>query len=110
MSDPVSYIATKLASAVGGFFGGAAIMTFIKPKTITEAFVRGAISTGSAIIFADPLLETFSIQSNLNFQLAAGAIVGFIAYSVLGAVANFFKKNEKDDIVSLVKKAKGIKK
>jgi hypothetical protein len=109
MPDPVSYLSTKIASAIGGFLGGAAIMTFIKPKTIPEAFIRGAISTGSAIIFADPVLQSLALREDWNFQLAAGALVGFIAYSVLGAVANFFKQNQKDDIVTLVKKAKGNK-
>ena len=107
MAEPISYISAKVASAVGGFFGGAAIMTFIKPKTITEAFVRGAISTGSAIIFSDPLIKLAAITQDWNSQLAAGAIIGFVAYSVLGAVANFFIKNQSDDIVTLAKKARG---
>lgn len=107
MPDPASYLASKIASALGGFLGGAAILTFIRPKSIGEAFVRGGISTGSAIIFAEPLLDLIKLQNDWNYQLAAGAVVGFVSYSVLGAVANFFSKNRNDDIVTLVKKAKG---
>lgn len=110
MAEPSSYIVTKIASAIGGFFGGAAIMTFIRPKTISEAFVRGAISTGSAIIFAEPLLKMVYEHSDWEFQLASGAIVGFIAYSVLGAVANFFIIHQRDDIVTVIKKVRRAKK
>lgn len=110
MSDPTSgYVATKIAAAIGGFFGGAGMMTFIKPKSISEAFIRGAISTGTAIIFAEPVLIMGHIEkaSDWQFQLAAGAIIGFIAYSILGAIANFFIQNQKEDIVTLAKKVRG---
>lgn len=110
MSDPSQYIVTKIASAIGGFFGGAGMMSFIKPRTISEAFMRGAMSTGSAVIFADPVLRVAGLEVDWEMQLMSGGIVGFIAYSFLGAVANFFKQNEKADIVTLVNKAKGKRK
>jgi len=110
MSDPAQYLAAKIASAIGGFFGGAGMMSFIKPRSISEAFMRGAMSTGSAIIFADPVLRVVGIASDWEMQLMSGGVVGFLAYSLLGAVANFFKQNEKADIVTLVNKAKGKRK
>lgn len=110
MADPSHYITAKIASAIGGFFGGAAMMTFIRPKTIGEAFIRGGVSTGSGIIFSDPLLRYIDFAINWENQLLTGAIVGFLAYSILGAVANFFQKNRDDDIFTFVKKAKGRKK
>lgn len=110
MADPSQYIATKIASALGGFFGGATMMTFIRPKTIGEAFIRGGVSTGSGIIFSDPILRYIEITVNWENQLMAGAIIGFLAYSILGAIANFFQKNQKEDIFELIKKAKGRRK
>lgn len=106
MADPGSYITAKLASMVGGFFGGAAILTFIRPKSIGEAFVRGSVSTGSAMIFAVPLLQHFTLENNWENQLMAGFIVGFFSYSVLGMVANFLKKNQNKTIVDAVKEIK----
>jgi len=72
--------------------------------------MRGAMSTGSAIIFADPVLRVVGLEVDWEMQLMGGGIVGFVAYSLLGAVANFFKQNEKSDIVTLVNKAKGKRK
>lgn len=106
MGDPASYISAKLASMIGGLFGGAAIMTFIRPKTIGEAFTRGGISVGSAIIFSAPLLENLGMNLNWENQLMAGFCVGFVAYSVLGMVANFFIKNQNRDIVETIKTVK----
>lgn len=96
----------KIASMVGGLFGGLAILTFIKPKTIGEAFLRGALSTGSAMIFAGPLLTYISIDNNWENQTMAGFVIGFIAYSVLGMTANFLIKNQNKDIVEAVKEFK----
>lgn len=106
MGDPASYISAKVASMVGGFFGGAAILTFIRPKTVGEAFIRGSLSTGSAMIFAQPLLHHFEMTNDWESQMMAGFIVGFLAYSVLGMVANFLKKNSGKDIVTAVKELK----
>lgn len=108
MSDPSSgYLAAKIASMIGGFLGGAAILTFIKPKTIGEAFIRGGLSVGSATIFGTPVLKFLDADPSWEHQLAAGFFIGFIAYSVLGMVANFLIKNHSKDIVQVVKEVKG---
>lgn len=91
---------------IGGFIGGAAILTFIRPKTITEAFIRGAVSTGSAVIFSSPLLNWIKWDHNWENQLMSGFIIGFLAYSVLGMVANFLIKHQNKDIVEAVKEIK----
>lgn len=102
MTDPTGFFTSKIASMVGGLFGGAAILTFIKPKNVNEAFTRGGISAGSAIIFGVPILEAMSMSTTWEFQLMAGFCVGFVAYSILGMVANFLAKNEKRDVVEVI--------
>lgn len=102
-----SYVADKLTAAVSGFAGGASIMSFIRPKTIGEAFARGGTSTGTAIIFAGPLINLCGLKSGWDTQLAAGFVIGFTAYSLLGAVANFLRKHEESDIVEMVQAARG---
>lgn len=109
MADPTGYIVAKLASMIGGLFGGFAILTFIKPKTIGEAFMRGGMSVGSAMVFAQPLLVMIGIDNNWETQLMGGFCVGFMSYAVLGMVANFLIKNQNKDIVEVVKEAKGTK-
>lgn len=108
MPDPTSYLATKVASMIGGLLGGFAILTFIKPKTIWEAFVRGGVSVGSAIVFADAILIIAKIPSNWETQLMSGFCVGFFAYAVLGMIANFLHKH--NDLAEAVKDLKGSSK
>lgn len=106
MADPASYLTAKVASMIGGLFGGFAILTFIKPKTIGEAFMRGGMSVGSAMVFTQPLLVMVDISNNWESQLMGGFVVGFLAYTVLGMIANFMIKNQDKDIVQVVKSVK----
>ena len=94
---------------IGGFFGGAAILTFIKPKTIGEAFIRGGVSVGTAIIFSSPVLELMKLTQTLENYAMSGFCVGFFAYSILGMIANFLHKHQHSDIVSVVKDIRGKK-
>ena len=110
MTDPKSYIIAKIAAAIGGFFGAAGILTFIKPKTIGEAFMRGGVSVGAAIIFADPFIKYFELTQDWEMQLMSGACVGFIAYSVLGMIANFLIENHRSNIFEAVGKIQQKKK
>ena len=110
MTEPTtSYMGVKIASMIGGFFGGAAILTFIKPKSIGEAFIRGGVSVGTAIIFSSPLLELTSMKASIENYAMSGFIVGFLAYSVLGMIANFLHKHQNSDIVSVVNDIRGKK-
>jgi hypothetical protein len=109
MTSIAEYAVAKIASSLGGLFGGAGMMSFIRPKTIGDAFIRGGVSTGSALIFADPAVAMLGIAGGWESQLMAGAVIGFVAYSVLGAIANFFRKTENADIFEMVEAAKGKK-
>lgn len=91
---------------IGGFFGGAAILTFIQPKSIGEAFIRGAVSTGSAMIFAQPVISWFKIESGWENELMSGFIVGFLAYSILGMIANSLIKYQNKGIIEAIKEVK----
>ena len=108
MPDPTSYLTAKVASMVGGLFGGFAILAFIRPKTISEAFMRGGMSVGSAIVFAQPLLEVLGLSNNWETQMMAGFCVGFLSYTVLGMIANFLRKNQNKDIVQAAKDVKDV--
>jgi hypothetical protein len=110
MDDLGGYITSKMAAGAGGLIGGFGVMTYIRPTNITEAFTRGGISTGSACIFGAPALALAGIDQTWDMQIASGATIGFTAYFILGAVANFFRRNEKSDIVEVVTEVKKIKK
>ena len=106
MADPTGYITAKVASMIGGLFGGFAILTFIRPKSISEAFMRGGVSVGSSMVFTYPLLDMLGISNNWETQLMGGFCVGFLAYTVLGMIANFLQKNQDKDIVEVVKEVR----
>ena len=105
MTDP-GFLTAKVASMIGGLFGGAAILTYIRPQTVGEAFLRGGVSVGSATVFGTPLLSQFGFDNNWENQLMAGFVIGFVAYSLLGMVANFLAKHKNSDIVEAVKDIK----
>jgi hypothetical protein len=102
MTEPGSYLTAKIASAIGGLLGGATLMFYIKPKSIGEAFIRGGISVGSAIIFAAPLAETIGTSPSWESHLMCGSLVGFCAYFVLGMIANFFIKYQKKTPIDVI--------
>lgn len=104
-----SYVATKAASAVGGLLGGLTMFAFMKPKSILDATIRGGVCTGSAIIFAPVLCEYFETSQSTNHLLAAGAVIGFLAWGVLSMTARFFIKAEASN-KDIVEAAKEIKK
>jgi len=108
MPEPTtSYISAKIASMIGGFFGGATILTFIKPKTIGEAFIRGGVSVGTAIIFSSSVLELIGLSDSIENYGVSGFCVGFFSYSILGMIANFLHKHQHSDIVEVVNDIRG---
>lgn len=110
MPDPsTGFFSAKLAAMIGGLFGGAAILTFIKPQTIGEAFLRGGVSVGSAILFSSPILRALDLPDDWDFQAMAGFVTGFLAYSLLGMVANFLVKHKDDTIVDAANDLRGKK-
>lgn len=105
------YLLAKAASALGGLLGGLTMMVYIKPHSITDAALRGGISTGTGIIFSQPLIEWLKVTNSIEFFTLFGFIIGFLSWSVLALVAKFFIKAEKEnkDIVDVAKDMKNLK-
>lgn len=108
MTDPTGYIYTKIAAMIGGFIGGSVILSFIRPKTIGEAFIRGGVSVGTAGIFTSPVLNLLNVKENWEWQLMIGFSIGFVAYSVLGMIANFLIKRQDDDLIDVAEDLKAL--
>ena len=104
-----SIVATKAASAAGGLLGGLTMFAFMKPRTILDATVRGGVCTGAAIIFAPIVCEWLETRVSIEHLLAAGAVIGFLAWGVLSMTARFFIKAEASN-TDIVEAAKEIKK
>jgi hypothetical protein len=93
-----TFIGAKIASACGGLFGGLAVMAYMKPISILDASIRGGISTGAAIIGATLLMDIAHWPDIIEYHAIAGAVIGFSAWSVLGAFARVFIKVEKNKL------------
>jgi len=111
MAEPIiSTAAVKVASGIGGLFGGLAILTFLQPKNIRDAAIRGGVSTGSAIIGAAPATKYLGMDPyDWELALTVGAAIGFCSWFLLSAVGNYFKKHEGEDILQVVKSVKEAK-
>lgn len=106
-SEPIIYASAKVFSGVGGMTGGFSLMAFIKPKGIWDAAIHGGVSTFAGVVFSGPVLKYFEIAPNdWEFQMMAGFIIGFGAWFVMSAVANFFKQNEGKDILTVAQQTK----
>ena len=102
-------VAAKSASAAGGLFGGLTMFAFMRPKSIMDATIRGGVCTGSAIIFAPIICDYIGTTHTTEHLLAAGAVIGFLAWGVLSMTARFFIKSEATN-TDIVEAAKELKK
>ena len=85
------------------------MFAFMRPKTIMDATIRGGVCTGSAIIFAPVVCDYLGTAHTTDHLLAAGAIIGFLAWGVLSMTARFFIKSEASN-TDIVEAAKELKK
>jgi len=92
-----AFLLHKIASGVGGMLGGLAMFAFWKPLNMLDACIRSGISTGSAVIFAMPVLEMLELRVDMDLALVSGAIIGFFAWSILSMVARMLKRFDRED-------------
>ena len=106
-SEPIVYASAKIFSGAGGMTGGLSLMAFIKPKGILDAALHGGVSTFAGVVFSGPVLKYFEIApTDWEFQMMAGFVIGFFAWFIMSAVANFFQQNEGKDILTVAQQAK----
>lgn len=92
-----AFLMHKIISGIGGLLGGLALFAFWRPLNMLDACIRSGISTGSAIIFAIPVLEFFELSLNMHMILVASAVIGFFSWSILSMIARSLKKYEREE-------------
>jgi len=99
-------IVIKGVSAAGGFLGGSSLLVYMKPSGIKDALMRVAVTTIAATMTAPAI--SLKLLDNDSPEVLGGVAfgVGFIAWNVLGAIAQFFANRQGQDIKELVKGAK----
>lgn len=107
MPEP-GFLTAKIMAGLGGLLGGVTLMTFIKPKSILDATLRGGISTGTGIIFSPPLTEWMGMPQNMEMFLMYGFIIGFLSWGILSLIARIFSNAEKnkEDLIDVVNRGR----
>ena len=110
----LEWISAKISSFIGGILGGLSILSYIPPKDTKEAFMRGGVSVGFALMFAQPILLQIGLEVKPNelwmYELGIAFLCGFVGYSVMNWVANFLAKNQDKDILEVGREIKNPKK
>ena len=101
---------SQISSFIGGILGGLSILSYIPPKDTKEAFMRGGVSVGFALMFAQPILLSIGLEIKPSdlwmYELGISFLCGFIGYSVMNWVANFLAKNQNKDIMEVGRELK----
>ena len=99
------WITAKITSFIGGILGGLSVLAYIPPKNFREAYIRGGVSVGFALMLAQPILLQLGLEMKSSqiwiYELAVAFICGFVGYSVMNWVANFLSKNASSDVLEV---------
>ena len=104
------YLSAKLSSFIGGLLGGLSILSFLPPRNVKDAFIRGGVSVGFAVIFAQPILGQLGLQFRESdryiYESAVAFVCGFVGFALMSSVAKFIIKNEGSDIFEIARTIK----
>lgn len=103
--DHAADVLVKAVSAIGGFLGGSSLLIYLKPKDLKDALMRVGVTTVCALMTAPAI--SLKLLDNESPEVLGGVAfgIGFIAWNVLGAIAQFFANRQGQDIKEIVKGA-----
>lgn len=101
-------IGARWMSIAGGFLGGTSLMVYLRPTSFGNAVIRAFVSTASAAalthLVASKVFGVVDGDPEIYMGIAFG--IGFVAWSMLGAVAQFFENRKGQDAVEIIKGVK----
>lgn len=104
----VTETAIKLLSSTGGLLGGSSMMLYMRPSSVVDAVRRCVVSVVSAAMLTVPVADKLFDVADSEVIMGVGFAVGFVAWSLLGAVAKFFENRSGQDIVQMAQAAKPL--
>lgn len=99
----ITELSVKVLSAVGGFLGGTSMLMYMRPVDMTDAIRRMVISVLSAVMLTGLAAKEMFSVTGPEIIMGTAFCIGFIAWSLLGAVAKFFEGRQNQDIVQMMK-------
>lgn len=100
---PTDPLYLHLISSGGGLLGGVSMMVYMRPNGVGEGLRRILISTVAGGLLASTVAHKVFGSESPELVASAAFLIGFSAWSLLGAIARFFENRKEDDIVSMVK-------
>ena len=98
---------SSLVAALGSFLGGSVLMAFVKPNSISEAIIRSFVTAVIGLIFTPVAIEKIGMNPEKAEHIISVAFcVGFLGWSLLGATANFLRKQQDKDIFEVINEVK----
>lgn len=97
----------RILSAVGGVLGGTSMLMYMRPANPTQALARVSVSAISAVMLSSIVAMKLFSDTASETVMGCAFVIGFVAWSILGAVAKFFDGRKDKDIVEMLRIAKG---
>lgn len=101
--NDITEFSTRVLAAVGGFLGGTSMLLYMRPADMTDAIRRMVISVLSAVMLTGLAAKELFSAAGPEIIMGTAFGIGFIAWSLLGAVAKFFEGRQNQDIVQMMK-------
>lgn len=99
-------MSVKILASTGGFLGGTSMLLYMRPAGAMDAARRIVVSTMSAAMLTVPVADKLFEQTGSEIVMGTAFGIGFVAWSLLGAVAKFFEARQGQDIVQMAKAVK----
>lgn len=99
----ITEVSAKILPVTGGFLGGTSMLFYMKPLSTNDAIRRVVISTLSAAMLTGIVAKEIFNADSPEIMMGTAFGIGFIAWSLLGAVAKFFDGRQNQDIVQMMK-------
>ena len=96
-------MSVKLLASVGGLLGGTSMLMYMRPVDVNDAVRRMIISVMSSVMLTGLAAKEIFNSTGSEVVMGTGFCIGFIAWSLLGAVAKFFEGRQNQDIVQMMK-------
>lgn len=100
---PDTHVYQQLIAAGGGLLGGLSMLVYMRPHNVADGLRRVVVSTVAAALLATLVAEKVFGGKEPELLASAAFLIGFSAWSILGATARFFENRKDDDIVGMMK-------
>jgi hypothetical protein len=92
-----------LISFGGGLLGGISMLVYMRANGVADGLRRILISSVSSGLLASTMASKIFGSEAPELVAACAFVLGFVAWNLLGAIAQFFENRKGDDIMSMLK-------